>query len=106
MPKNKIDVLLSDHGTLHDVSMLSLDQLVEIQPTIETLLRQVRKRIGRELRARRLERRLSLRDVQRVSRGRVNSANLSRVETGEQWSEAIVARTHRVLAGTSTGSGE
>lgn len=99
----KIDVLLSEYGTLHDVSMLTLDQLIDVQPTIETLLRQVRKRIGRALRARRTERHLSLRDIEKLSRRKVNSANLSRVETGEQWSELIVARTHRVLAGTMTG---
>jgi len=92
------DAIVHIASVTDNASALSLDELIAAEPKVEALLRAVRKRIGTQLKTEREARQLSLRDVERLSRRKVTSSNLSRVESGDQWSGTIATRTAKLLA--------
>ena len=88
-------------GAGRDVSQLSLDELVRLEPRADAMLRAVRGEIGNKINAERMRLDLSLEQVRDMTNREIDSAGLSRLERGLAWSSDVVTKVVAFLGSQS-----
>jgi len=88
-------------GGFFDVSELTLDELVKIEPRADSMLRAIRDAIGTKINAERMRLDLSLEQIRDMSGREIDSAGLSRLERGLAWSPELATKAVAFLADAS-----